>query len=225
VALPFQAAAGSEDLMAAIAILRELDAGQRDKVKPQDPHGFVPAAWRPFLAENGKLDRRIWEISFAIRDALRASNLFLAESRVHVSFWNLVYDDRRWQETRGEAYGRLDLSAEPHVFLDKLTAALDRAARAAARGLPGNSFATVRDGKLKLKQRCRSRRRCAGCARPSKQACHACGSKTCCKMSMNGAALPAPFNRSAATSLARETRIARCSPPSLPTAPISAWPP
>jgi TnpA family transposase len=154
VALPFQAAAGSEGLMAAIAILRELDAGQRDKIKPQDPHGFVPAAWRPFLAENGKLDRRIWEISlaFAIRDALRAGNLFLAESRVHVSFWNLVYDDRRWQETRGEAYGRLDLSAEPHVFLDKLVAALDRAARTAARGLPGNSFATVRDGKLKLKQ-------------------------------------------------------------------------
>lgn len=154
VALAFQAAVGSEGLMAAIAILRELDAGTREVVKPEDPHSFVPAAWRPYLVENGRVDRRIWEISLAlaIRDALRAGNLFLAQSREHVSFWNLVYDERRWQETRGAAYGRLDLPAEPNAFLDNIVAALDQAARAAARGLPSNRFATVQDGKLKLKK-------------------------------------------------------------------------
>ena len=154
VALPFQAVAGSEDLMAAVTVLRELDAGTRETVKPDDPHGFVPATWRPFLIEKGKVDRRIWEISlaFAIRDALRAGNLFLTESREHVSFWNLVYDDRRWQEIRGAAYRRLDLPAEPDVFLGKLVAALDQAARGAARGLTANPFAAVQDGKLKLKQ-------------------------------------------------------------------------
>ena len=152
-ALPFQAAVGSESLLAAIGALRELDAGTRE-LEPDDPHGFVPAAWRPYLALNGKVDRRIWEISLAlaIRDALRAGNLFLAESREHVSFWNLVYDERRWQETRHEAYGRLDLPSEPQAFIGKLATALDRAARAAARGLPSNPFAAVQDGKLKLRQ-------------------------------------------------------------------------
>lgn len=121
VALPFQAAVGSEALITAISILRDLDAGAREMVKPDDPLGFVPAAWRPFLIEQGKVDRRIWEISlaFAIRDALRAGNLFLAKSREHVSFWNLVYDERRWRETRDNAYGRLDLPAEPRAFLDE----------------------------------------------------------------------------------------------------------
>ncbi len=154
VALPFQAAMGNESLMVAIGILRELDAGTRETVKPDDPRGFVPATWRPYLVHNGKVDRRIWEISlaFAIRDALRAGNLFLAQSREHVSFWNLVYDERRWQETRGQAYSRLDLLAEPHAFLDEIVAALDRAARAAARGLSANRFAAVQGGKLKLKQ-------------------------------------------------------------------------
>jgi len=154
VALPFQAAIGNESLMAAIRILRELDAGTRETVRPNDPHGFIPAAWRPYLVENGKVDRRIWEIAlaFAIRDALRAGNLFLAQSREHVSFWNLVYDERRWQETCGAAYGRLALPAEPNAFLDNIVAALDQAARAAARGLPSNRFAAVQDGKLKLKQ-------------------------------------------------------------------------
>ena len=35
-----------------------------------------------------------------------------------------------------EAYRRLDLPADPHTFLDRIVTALDRAARAAARGLP-----------------------------------------------------------------------------------------
>ena len=153
-ASPFHAAVGSESLLAAIGILRELDTGTRE-LRPDDPHGFVPAAWRPYLALNGKVDRRIWEISLAlaIRDALRAGNLFLAESRAHLSFWNLVHDERCWQETRHEAYGRLGLPSEPQAFIGKLAAALDRAARAAARGLPSNPFAAVQDGKLKLRQR------------------------------------------------------------------------
>ena len=81
----------------------------------------------PFLIENGKVDRRIWEISLAlaVRDALRAGNLFLAESRDHVSFWNLIYDDRRWQESRVEAYRHLDLPTDPQVFLDRIATALD----------------------------------------------------------------------------------------------------
>jgi hypothetical protein len=55
-ALPLQAAVGSETLIAAVAILRDLDAGAREMVEPDDPHGFVPAAWRPFLIEQGKVD-------------------------------------------------------------------------------------------------------------------------------------------------------------------------
>ena len=154
VALPFQATVGSEPLMTAIGILRDLDAGTCKGLEPSDPCGFVPAAWRSFLLEAGTVDRRIWEIALAlaIRDALRAGNLFLARSREHVSFWNLIYDERRWQENRGEAYRRLDLPTDPQPFLARITATLDQAARAAAAGLPCNGFATVQDGRLKLKR-------------------------------------------------------------------------
>jgi hypothetical protein len=111
VALPFQAAVGSESLMAAISILRALDASTQENIELTNPCEFVPAAWRRFLIENGKVDRRIWEISLAlaIRDALRAGNLFLPASREHVSFWNLVYDDRRqvWGDgTRSSSDGQ-----------------------------------------------------------------------------------------------------------------------
>ena len=154
-ALPFHAAAGSEALLQAIEILRALDAGTRGPLTPDDPHGFVQRDWRPHLVTDGKLDRAIWEISlaFAVRDALRAGSLFLAQSRDHVSFWNLVYDDRNWQQTREQAYQRLDLPADGQAFLARITAEFDQAARAAERGLPSNRFAAVRDGRLKLKRR------------------------------------------------------------------------
>ena len=154
-ALPFQAAAGSETLLRAIEILRALDAGTRSALTTDDPYGFVQADWRPYLAVGGKLDRAIWEISlaFAVRDALRAGSLFLAQSRDHVSFWNLVYDDLNWQQTREQAYLRLDLPTDGQEFLAKITAEFDRAVRAAERGLPRNRFASVSNGRLKLKKR------------------------------------------------------------------------
>jgi TnpA family transposase len=154
-ALPFQAAAGSETLLRAIEILRALDAGTRGALTTDDPHGFVQADWRPHLITGGKLDRAIWEIAlaFVVRDALRAGSLFLVQSRDHVSFWNLVYDDRKWQQTREQAYQRLDLPTDGRVFLTKLTAEFDRAVRAAEQGLHGNRFASVKDGRLKLKKR------------------------------------------------------------------------
>jgi hypothetical protein len=137
-ALPFQAAAGSETLLRAIESLRALDAGTRGALTTDDPRGFVPAAWRSHLVSDGKLDRAIREISlpFAVRDALRAGGLFLAHSRDHVSFWNLV-----------------DLPADGQMFLARIAGEFDRAARAAARGLPSNRFAAIRDGRLALKRR------------------------------------------------------------------------
>jgi TnpA family transposase len=153
--LPFQAAPGSEKLLQAIEIARALDAGTRGPLTPEDPSDFVPAAWRPYYAENGKIDRRIWEtaLAFAMRSALRAGGLFLSESREHVSFWSLIYDSRNWQEHRSRAYRQLELPTSPHAFLGRLVGEFERAARAAAEGLPRNPFASVRDGRLKLKCR------------------------------------------------------------------------
>jgi hypothetical protein len=78
------------------------------------------------------LDRPIWEISlaFAVRDALRAGALFLTQSRDHVSFWNLVYDDGSWRQNRDQAYQRLDLPTDGRTFVTRITAEFDRAARA-----------------------------------------------------------------------------------------------
>jgi hypothetical protein len=62
----------------------------------------VPAAWRAVPEhEDGSLERNIWEITLAlaVRDALRAGDLNLADSRSQVSFC-LVNDEKQWANQR-----------------------------------------------------------------------------------------------------------------------------
>ena len=97
--LPFQAEPGSHNLLEALTIVRRLDQGELRKLPLSAPVDFVPPTWRKFLLrEDGLLDRRAWEIALglALRDALRSGDIYLPESRRHVSFWNLVYDERQW---------------------------------------------------------------------------------------------------------------------------------
>ena len=92
----------------------------------------MPPAWRKFLLRgDGLLDRRAWEIAlgFALRDALRSGDIYLPESRRHVSFWNLVYDERQWSQERRGAYQQLSLFSEADAVRTKLSQEFDLAAR------------------------------------------------------------------------------------------------
>jgi TnpA family transposase len=153
--LPFAGERGSEELLAALGLLRRLDAGQLDELPKDAPCHFVPAAWRAALyRDDGTLDRRVWVIALsqAVRDALRAGDLYLPRSRHHVSFWNLVYDEQRWAAERKSAYGVLVLPTEAEAVVGKLRQEYTEAAGRAARGLDENPFASVCDGKLQLKR-------------------------------------------------------------------------
>jgi TnpA family transposase len=153
--LPFAGERGSEELLAALALLRRLDAGKIEQLPHDAPCHFVPAGWRAALyRDDGELDRRVWVIALsqAVRDALRAGDLYLPRSRHHVSFWNLVYDEKRWAAERKDAYGALVLPTEAETVLSKLRQEYADAAGRAARGLDNNPFASVSDARLQLKQ-------------------------------------------------------------------------
>ena len=153
--LPFEAAAGSEALLAAVEVARRLDAGGPEKLLDDAPRHFVPAAWRKVACPAGQRPRRAsWEIALAaaVRDALRSGDLFLPASRRHVAFWNLLMGERRWAEAKADAYAHLPVPPRPDDALAALRARFDEAAGAAARGLPRNLFATIHDGELRLRR-------------------------------------------------------------------------
>ena len=155
-ALPFQGEPGSNAILSGLDIVRQLDAGTRTALPQHAPTAFVPGKFRPALHHaDGTLDRRTWELGLAVavRDGLRSGDVFLPESRRHVSFPHLVYDPTRWQHERDEAYTELQLPQEPDDFCARLQHAFDEVAQQVERGLPSNAFVTIRNNRLHLKRR------------------------------------------------------------------------
>ncbi len=155
-ALPFQAEPGNEAILSGLDVVRQLDAGIYKTLPAHAPTAWVPGKFRPALRQpDGTLDRRAWELGLgvALRDGLRSGDVFLPESRRHVSFANLIYDPRRWTRERDDAYTELQLPQEPNDFIGQLQHEFNETARQAQRGLAQNTFATIRSGRLHLKRR------------------------------------------------------------------------
>jgi TnpA family transposase len=155
-ALPFQSEPGSDAILKGLDLVQQLDNGTLQTLPPQAPTAFVPGKFHTALHQaDTTVDRRTWELGLAVavRDGLRSGDVYLPESRRHVSFANLIYDPTRWQHERDLAYTELALPQQPDDFITRLQQAFDAAAQEAARGLPGNDFVTIRHNRLHLKRR------------------------------------------------------------------------
>ena len=129
--LPFQGAPGTAILLRAMEIARQVHADELKGLPDSVPLQFVPGGWRRALfRKDGRIDQPLWEIAlaFAVRDALRSGDLYLSESRHHVSFWNLVYDANRWTEERPQAYLDLSLPSDSNEALPQLQHEFDQVA-------------------------------------------------------------------------------------------------
>jgi len=112
-------------------IARQVHADELKGLPDSVPLQFVPGGWRRALfRKDGRIDQPLWEIAlaFAVRDALRSGDLYLSESRHHVSFWNLVYDANRWTEERPQAYLDLSLPSDSNEALPQLQHEFDQVA-------------------------------------------------------------------------------------------------
>ena len=154
--LPFQAERGSERLLAAIELARELNREHARNLPPDAPDDFVPPGWRVSLyrdkEKTGQADRRLWELALAMamRDALRGGGLYLPESRHHVSFSNLIYNQQQWAPDRTTAYAQLNLFQEQDAVIAGLMREFEEVASVAARSMNKNPFASIVEGRLKL---------------------------------------------------------------------------
>jgi TnpA family transposase len=154
--LPFQGEPGSEPLLQGLALVRQLDVGTQHALSWLVPTAFVPRKFWPGVANpDGTLDRRTWELGLAVavRDGLRSGDVYLPESRRHVSFSHLVYEPARWQQERDDAYTALQLPQAPEDFCTRLQGVFDDVAQHAAHGLSTNDFVTIRRGQLHCKKR------------------------------------------------------------------------
>jgi TnpA family transposase len=152
--LPFAATQGNEHLLHAIALVRKLDAGDLSRLPPTAPSNFVPKELRRALKDQaGHLNRNAWEmgLALAIKDALRSGDLYLPQSKHHVSFWDLTLSDTRWQEVRTASFNDLQQPQKPEAKA-VLTQQFHEASDLAKHRFAFDDFAAIQDGKLKLKR-------------------------------------------------------------------------
>ncbi|MEM1119177.1 MAG: Tn3 family transposase [Bacteroidota bacterium] len=152
--LPFAAATGSEALLKAINIVRQLDNEELKKLPDTAKTDFVPTDIRHLLTnEKGEINRNVWEtgLAIAIKNALRAGNLYIAQSKQHVSFWELILSQSNWTEIKEAAYEELQ---QPLVEEAKseLIEQFHKNVRIALDKFDDDDFATIINGKLKLKR-------------------------------------------------------------------------
>jgi hypothetical protein len=91
-------------------------------------------------------------LGLAVLDDLRAGNLYLADSRQHGQFGNLVYDDARWSAEREQGYARLALPAPTRPVFEHPETDWTTAAAKALEGLAGNPLAALSKGRLQLRR-------------------------------------------------------------------------
>jgi len=111
VQLPFQNEHGNQSLIKAINIIRNLDQGDLKKIPQNTNIKFVLNELQSVLKTNDIINRSPFEmgVAIAIKDALRSGDLYLPESKKHVSFWNLVYGESEWNSKKDQAYRNLKL--------------------------------------------------------------------------------------------------------------------
>ena len=152
--LPFAAESGSESMLANLALLRQLNRGELKTLPPDADTSFVPVTWRGSLQSSEPRRRRTWEISLALslKDALRSGDVFLPDSRRHVSFWHLCYDEPAWQQVRESAFDTLGLATDGTTAIKALVQEFHDTAAKTEHAWASNPFARIEGGRLRLRR-------------------------------------------------------------------------
>jgi TnpA family transposase len=136
----------SSNLVHGIQLLRDLNEANKRKLPDDAPLGFIPKALRPFVeADEGTVNKRAWECALlaAIRDDIRAGNIFVQKSKRFGRFDNFFISDATWHTMRAGFFERAGLPATATDVPGYLTKRLNLAYDNFLESLPQNTYAQV----------------------------------------------------------------------------------
>jgi len=151
--LPFKAEDGASSMLSTVKLFREMNTASSEEISDTIAEKFLNKNQRSILCnQSGNIPRAHAEILFALemKDALRAGQLHLPESRKNISFWNMIHDPKTWKQERMQCYSDLSLPSAPREIIMRLTTEYSAAAAAFVKVLPENPFVKIVNGELKL---------------------------------------------------------------------------
>lgn len=152
--LPFAVAKGTGSLLKSIELVRQLDSGDLKKLPNYIPTDFVPKELRNSLKDQaGNINRNVWEmgLALAMRDALRSGDLYLPQSKRHVSFWDLTLNESNWDDVLPTVFTELQ-QPQPHEVRDFILEQFHETTSSAKQRFGLDNFAEIHNGKLKLRR-------------------------------------------------------------------------
>lgn len=151
ITLPFRVKVGSEPLLKSIELLRRIDNGVIAKIPNDTPIYFIPKELKSCLYDNeDNIRRSAWElgIAIAIKDALRSGDLYIPQSKYHISFWDLMIDPDNWNQEKDTIYETLQQPSKDHVK-SQLAFQFHHDISKYSTSFLEDDFAEIQDGKLK----------------------------------------------------------------------------
>ena len=117
--LQFQAAAGGEDVMSAISLLKTMNVAGRRKLPEDAPTSFVSEKWKPFVQVGDELDRHYYEICalIALRDGLRSGDIWVPGSRQYQDFERYLLGESAFAELRNAGAAPVAVDTDFTVYM------------------------------------------------------------------------------------------------------------
>jgi TnpA family transposase len=128
-------------------LLQEMNQEGKRKLPEDAPISFIPKQLRPLIEHEGEVNKHAWECALllAIRDEVRAGNIYVQDSKRFGRFGDFFIADSKWQAQRESFFKRAGLPANPvdvpAYLIERLNGAFDRFLE----GLPANSYASVNE--------------------------------------------------------------------------------
>lgn len=134
-------------IVKAVELLHEMNADGKRKLPDEPPLGFIPKKLRPLVEKNGEVSKRAWECALltAVRDELKAGNIYVQRSKRFGRFDNFFIADFRWEKQREAFFARAGLPDKAENVPDYLTNRLNEAYDDFLKLLPKNSYASVNE--------------------------------------------------------------------------------
>lgn len=138
---------GNNSLLRAIDILREMNRNKKRKIPDEAPMDFIPQRLRPFIEENGCVNRRAYECAVltTLRDEIRRGNIWVKNSKRYVRLDDFFISDAKWAIMREDFFRKAGLPSQTSEVGPWLTKRLDHAFSRFLQTLPNNAYVKLEE--------------------------------------------------------------------------------
>jgi TnpA family transposase len=153
-AFTFQGHDDNTGLRQAIRLICDVDTGERTDLPKWTPLDFVDARWKPYVFQDGELQRRYYELCVLdkLRDGLRSGDIWVEGSQQFQHLKNFLIPDEQWQKMLDADAIPVAVPRDPLAYLRVRADALHEQLQYVDEGLANDEFEDVEwvDDRLKI---------------------------------------------------------------------------